>query len=137
MRSSARLIVHREPGLPVRALTCPTPNHYSIIYYRSSLWESKHRSHVTLCDYSSEGGEWRLLIFVFASSLSSSPIPLFCLLFRSDLLLLLVHQLFSFSFAFRHSRTMPGTRVRWPRFSCQTDAETRRLSSFSRIAHGK
>lgn len=39
------------------ALTCPTPSHYGIIYYRCSLWESKHRSHVTLCDhYGPDGG---------------------------------------------------------------------------------
>lgn len=78
MRRSAWLLgvfVRREPGLPVRALTCPTPNHYSIIYYRSSLWESKHRSHVTLCDRSNEGGDSSLSSsssLLFSSSSSSS-----------------------------------------------------------------
>lgn len=52
------------------ALTCPTPSHYSIIYYRCSLWESKHRSHVTLCDQSNDGGG------TSSSSSSSSRIPL-------------------------------------------------------------
>lgn len=114
MRRSAWLLASsyvREPGLPVRALTCPTPNHYSIIYYRSSLWESKHRSHVTLCDRSNEGG----------GSLSSSsllllllppPLPPQPLLPPSSPL--------SFSFTFRHSRDARHSRVRWPRFSCQT-----------------
>jgi len=92
------------------ALTCPTPNHYSIIYYRSSLWESKHRSHVTLCDHSSEGGD---------SSSSSSPcvflllllplllLYLFFLLFRSSASSLFILPLF-------HSalRSTPFTRRR-------------------------
>lgn len=41
------------------ALTCPTPSHYGIIYYRCSLWESKHRSHVTLCDHYGWVRWWR------------------------------------------------------------------------------
>lgn len=63
------------------ALTCPTPNHYSIIYYRSRspLWESKHRSHVTLCDQSSEGGDYfsSFVVPSLSTSPSSSPLRFF------------------------------------------------------------
>lgn len=68
------------------ALTCPTPSHYSIIYYRSSLWESKHRSHVTLCDHSSEGGDYSsssspcFFVFFFYSLSSSTSSFAFSLL---------------------------------------------------------
>lgn len=66
------------------ALTCPTPSHYGIIYYRCSLWESKHRSHVTLCDHYGRARWWRkLLFFSYSSFLPSSarllPIQLFSL----------------------------------------------------------
>lgn len=66
------------------ALTCPTPSHYGIIYYRCSLWESKHRSHVTLCDhYGPDGGGTSLrpllLLVVLCLFLPSSArlLPLF------------------------------------------------------------
>lgn len=91
------------------ALTCPTPNHYSIIYYRSSLWESKHRSHVTLCDHSSEGGD---------SSSSSSP----CFFF-----------FFFYSFT---SSSSSSASASWPLHSPFLFHSTLRSTPFTRRRHG-
>lgn len=117
------------------ALTCPTPNHYSIIYYRSRspLWESKHRSHVTLCDQSSEGGDYSSSFvvpsFVYFSVFFSSPLFLPSSSSSSSvrislLLLLLFIQLCVSPFT---RRVEPRGELAhytyahiWPRFSRQT-----------------
>jgi len=71
-RDSARL------GAPATSTSCPRSHvRFPTIIASSTtgrrLWESKHRSHVTLCDRSSEGGDSSFSSSSSSSSPSSSP----------------------------------------------------------------
>lgn len=138
MRRSARLIVHREPGLPVRArshVRLPTIIASSTTARRCGRVSIAHTSRYVTTRVKVETSHLRLrpplLLLFLSSAFSSAPRspPSPC------------SPTLSFSFAFRHSRSdARQLRVCTPGrdfLARRTRRRDGRRSSFSRIARGK
>lgn len=119
IRVTPRVFVRREPGLPVRArshVRLPTIIASSTTARRCGRVSIAHTSRYVTARMKVETPLFRLLLFFSSSSSSSSAssAPTSSSFFTSFIQLYVP--------PFTRRRHSP---VRWPRFSCQTDAETR------------